>query len=77
MVVDLFLLKRELHRNRMSMRMLFRLAKLSATERECILNGVAVSSYATARICRVLDCRQDALCASLSKEKREAAAAVL
>ena len=77
MVIDLFLLKRELHRNRMSMRMLLRRAKLSRTERECMMHGVPVSSYTLARICYVLDCRQDVLCASAFRGEREAVTVAL
>ena len=73
MVIDLFLLKRELHRCRMTMRDLFRRAKLSATERLCLMNALPVCSYAAARICYVLDCRQDVLCAALAKREREEA----
>lgn len=69
MVIDLCLLKREMHRRRMSMRALFRRAGLSATERLCIMHGVAVSSYAVARICCVLDCQPDALCLALARQE--------
>ena len=72
MVIDLCLLKRAMHSRRMSMRELFRRAGLSFTERLCIMHGVAVSSYAVARICCVLDCRQDALCGALSQQESEA-----
>ena len=61
MTIDFPFLKRELHRNRMPLRTFFRLARLSQSERTCIVNGVCVLSYATARVCSVLDCRQDAL----------------
>ena len=66
MAIDLFLLKREMHRSRLSMRELFRRAKLSKTERLCVLNGLRVDSYVLVRICEVLDCRQDALFAELA-----------
>lgn len=69
MVIDLALLKRQLHRNRMPMRDFFRRAKLSRTERACVLHGGRVLSYAVARICLVLDCRQDALCVELVAQK--------
>ena len=58
MVIDLVLLKRALHRRRMPMREFFRKAKLSRIERACVLNGVCITSYAVARICRVLSCNQ-------------------
>ena len=61
MVVDLVLLKRALHRRRMSMREFFRLAKLSRVERACVLNGVCVTSYTVARMCCVLSCSQASL----------------
>ena len=74
MVIDLVLLKRALHRRRMSMREFFRLARLSRTERACILHGVCVLSYTVARMCLVLDCRQaDLFCVARSAEKASTA----
>ena len=76
MVIDLFSLKRELHRHRMSMREFFRLARLSRTERACVLHGAYVLSYTVARICLVLDCRQADLCRVAYSGERANEAAV-
>ena len=77
MIVDLLFLKRELHHRRLTMREFFRRAKISKTERICIMNGLCISSYTVARIAHVLNCRQDSLCASLPEEKSEALSLVL
>ena len=68
MTIDFPFLKRELHRNRMPLRTFFRRARLSQSERACIVNGVCVCSYATALVCSVLDCRQDALARTDERE---------
>ena len=66
MVIDLFGLACQLRHCGISKRELFRSAKLSQKERACVLNGMAISSYAVARICGILGCEQDVLCLSAS-----------